>query len=353
MIKPKQFFISATLVVIAGVAASLWLKNHFDLAPPLPVRGLSKDHLALAQLPRSDNDLEVDEFNPSLPASQATSSANTPASPQTLLPEEISDTTTLRELADLALKGHPTAACRLYARATQCLSKKARREFAQHLETALTLREPQTTDELMVRAIGQVPSGDYDPANCAGTDVMEVPDADEYLGRSIARMSIRQRVLLVMMRPDGSLVRLPRQPDNTVRTGRSSDYLIPQILADNFQRFLQEGVAASDPIALEGLILLHAPGYLPGASNGLSSAIPDPQKFVRAALLMQVLYGPEALGPAVDAMLDQTLSRMNPALRNRVETEVTARAAIWNPTPSSVLESQALSKGDTEALCVE
>jgi hypothetical protein len=353
MFNSKRLLASIAMIAFAAVAVTYWFRGHGAPSSPIRDTGLTKEHLASVPKPRDGIEVPLNELSPAaLPSSQSAPS-EPHADAQAVPSEDISDSVSLQTLAERAMEGHPTAACRLFVRATQCTSLNARRSLAQQMEGVLTEREASKGDEFLIRAIAQLRGKDSIDVACAGMGDAETPDADEYLARSVAAMSTRQRVLLVMMRPDGSLVRLPRQPDNTIRTGRGSDYLIPQILADNFQRFLQEGVAASDPIALEGLILLHAPGYLPGASNGLSSAIPDPQKFAHAALLMQVLYGPDALGPAVDAMLAQTLSRMNPALRHRVEAEVTARAAIWSAAPSSAPESQPLSEGDTEALCAE
>ena len=52
-----------------------------------------------------------------------------------------------------------------------------------------------------------------------GIDRQRLPSPDDYLALR-PPPDARQRVLLAMMRADGSLIRLPRVADTAIRTGR-------------------------------------------------------------------------------------------------------------------------------------
>ena len=342
------------LALIAALAAGYWFITSADSSLPPLDQEPTRERPAITGVSPEFNGIEiqVDQPNPAaLPPSPAMPIPVPPAAAEDLPSADVPFSEQLPKLAELASKGHPTAACRLFVGVSRCTFQKARRDFQRRLEGSLTNQESRGSDELFIRAISQPQDGAVGISDCDGVDSGSAPRADDYLAHAIVRMSVRQKALLAMLRPDGTVIRLPREPDTVVRSGRSSEYLIPQILADNAVGFLLDGVASSDPLALEGLILIHAPGFLPGSSNGMNIALPDPHKFAHYALLMQTVYGPRTLGPAIDAMLGQTLARMNPNLLRQVEAEVEASAARWDLSISEPLALDGPPVGDAEPMC--
>src|SRR5690606_19298668 len=107
------------------------------------------------------------------------------------------------------------------------------------------------------------------------------------LKRTLPNMSPRQKTLIAMLRADGSLARVMRQggiPSGGLSVG--SENLVSQFLADNDMPFLQAGFDVADPLALEGLLLVHAPGGMIGGMpfSVMRQSRPDPYRFARYAL---------------------------------------------------------------------
>jgi hypothetical protein len=259
------------------------------------------------------------------PSASATNSTQ-PATWTPVLPAlDLPLTQQLPALVDEAMRGNPVAACRLALDSAYCSSQQRSLAFSRQMEASLS-RRPSGSDDLVIGAIARseeraANAGGY----CEGVDSAMLPDPDAYLAAAANAMTTRQKVLLAMSRQDGTLVRMPRETGSIVSSGRNSEYLVPQFLADNDVAFLQSGMVAADPLALEGMILLHAPSFLPGSLFGLREVLPDPYRFAFHALLMQRLSGDESVGPFVAETLSKTLARMPPdrvaTLHAAVETE--------------------------------
>ena len=348
---------TAAIVLIFAVVAVLASYLMVDSRGPSHELDPSLERTEPVGPPLQTGDLAVHP-EPAHLALDAATRTNEPDEPtmadQPLSADDLPFSSQWSELSKLAMKGHPTAACRLFVGASRCAFNSAIRDFGRQMETSLGSRSGRPDDELFVHVIARSQDEtSQQTKECEGVDAGTLPSADDYLARAVSHMSARQKTLLAMTRADGTLVRLPREPDPVVRPGQTSDHLIPQFLADNNLRFLREGVAASDPLALEGLILVHAPGYLPGSRNGLSMAIPDPHRFAHYSLLMQTIYGPGALGPAVDEMLAHTLARMDATSLAQIEAEVAASAASWDVQAADPLTLQGPSVADAMPLCTQ
>lgn len=338
------------LVSVTALAAGYWYVTK-PQAPSTDL-ALERERLAYSDVSPRPGDIDVQPFhaNPMVVAAPDSSPLHD-LTTEPLPSQDIPFSEQAPALAEMVAKGHPTAACRLFVGVSRCTFHAARRNFARRMEHSVGDEQSRGDDELFIRAISHSQGRDSDTAGCDGVSTASMPKPDDYLAQATARMSARQKVLLAMMRADGTVVRLPRQPDPVIRPGRNSSYLIPQFLADNSLRFLHEGVAAADPLALEGLILVHAPGFLPGTGNGMNMAIPDPRRFAHHALLMQTVYGPETLGPFVEEMLGQTLASMSPDMLQQVEESVAATAAAWNLNIAEPLTLEGPAVGDAEPLC--
>lgn len=313
-----------SLVVVGGVYL-LWDRmpaatsmSGVERSPQTVATKVNVEDLANIPAP----EIDPQQTSPSVSAANSAQPATwTPVLPAADLPL----TQQLPVLIDEAMRGNPVAACRLALDSAYCSSQQRSLAFSRQMEASLS-RSPAASDDLMVGAIAR---NEERAANaegyCEGVDSATLPDPDAYLAAAANAMTARQKVLLAMSRQDGTLVRMPRETGSIVSAGRNSEYLVPQFLADNDLAFLQGGMAAADPLALEGMILLHAPSFLPGSLFGLREVLPDPYRFAFHALLMQRLSGDESVGPFVAETLSKTLARMPPdrvaTLHAAVETE--------------------------------
>lgn len=342
-------FVAALLLASAGILYG-WNKVHEnpqkeDISSTSPISTLTA--------PDDSPNISIDRIDspaPSFSIREDNKSYGTTYH-QPLPPEDIPFSEQVKTLSELAEAGHPTAACRLFSGSSRCRSLTSRRNFSHQLESVISNQEAQPNDEIFIRAIAQsqkIPGDD----DCIGVDEAGAPFPDDYLPTAANNMSTRQKVLLAMMRSDGSLIRLPRGPSSEIRQGPNSEYVIPQFLADNTVNFLQEGFVHSDPLALEGLILIHSPGFLPGSSNGVSVALPDPMKFSYYALLMQHVYGPDALGLPVTDLLERTLERIPSENLSQLQKSVESSARKWNlNTKATPIQMGKSMVDDPDPLC--
>ncbi len=73
--------------------------------------------------------------------------------------------------------------------------------------------------------------------------------------------------------------------------------MISQYLADNMLQFLQQGLADADPLALEGMLIVHYPFFDLSVARIPSVSLPNPEAFARHAYLAEAVLGSEGLGP--------------------------------------------------------
>jgi hypothetical protein len=139
-------------------------------------------------------------------------------------------------------------------------------------------------------------------------------------------MSVRQRTLIALLRSDGQIRRLYQAEQGF---SESASYVYPQFLADHALDFLQDGFRARDPLALEGLVLLHAPSNSL-SPQGVGPTLPNPRLFLRYAWLMQRLFGEDVLGERAKRTVAYAAASLDPdqlqSIRNGVEHDLT----LWS-----------------------
>jgi hypothetical protein len=129
---------------------------------------------------------------------------------------------------------------------------------------------------------------------------------------------------MVLMRSDGSLRRLRGSMSFT----ESGLYVIPQFIADNSLQFLMQGYAAKDPLALEGLVLMHAPGSAIAPSS-VAVWLPNPRLFLQYTMLMHELFGPESLGRSAFEMAQVVAASEPPDEIRKLREVVGLEAEQW------------------------
>ncbi len=170
----------------------------------------------------------------------------------------------------------------------RCSEEKRKIHFNNLMLESLEKRD-SPTDEMMIAAIARQQerleaAGRY----CEGVDPATLPSPASLL-QSAASLTPYQKTLLALMRSDGTIQRL----HDKFPYSESTLYIYPQFLADHAYRFLQEGFTAGEPLALEGLILVHSPSHAI-SPRGVSLSLPNPRLFVKYMGLLQRLYGDAA-----------------------------------------------------------
>lgn len=260
----------------------------------------------------------------------------------------------LAGLRELAERGNPEAACRLALELNTCRGLHHREKLSTFIESVAYRRPPSPADTDLVDTVASAREGAAAGAlHCAGVDDEGENDTLALLHASVLRGSTRQRVVAALMQPDGSLLRLPRGPGNVMPMDLWFNGPASQFYADHTLEFLAEGYRARDPLALEGLILLHAPDLLqPGASTDVAFRLPDPRRFAGLALLAERVYGPEMLGAQVRNLLQRVLERMSGEARAQLEIQVDLEAAGWASRAGRALtNSDRLSPELLDELC--
>jgi hypothetical protein len=102
------------------------------------------------------------------------------------------------------------------------------------------------------------------------------------------------------------------------------------LLSDHTLDFLYTGIVAADPLALEGIILLHAPSQIPGLfpENAIIS-LPDSYKFAAYAVLMARLFGQQAIGPQVSELLERVMANFSPQQTSQLMSFVDREEKRW------------------------
>jgi hypothetical protein len=228
-------------------------------------------------------------------------------------------------------QGDPVAACRIAIDKIRCTSARLSGAFARDITKQAArgnsiLGENRTIDFLANREEQLQAAADY----CGDADDESLPEIQDFPKHALARLSTRQKVILALVRQDGSIARFPRdQSTSRMHLNGSSRFMLPQYLADNMLQFLQQGVANADPLALEGMLLMHYPFFDIGIARIPSVALPNPEAFARHAYLAQEVFGGDGLG-AYGAQALLAIETSLPATRvSQLRTEARNLAVAW------------------------
>lgn len=334
MNKPRLMMLTGSvLLVIAGVAALALLKrdavpdNAGDWrVPATPFESAQGDALGKATLASAPGGSGVAPEAEGVAAEiAAAAAAPLPADLPPMPPSDLPLRDQLDALVARANAGDGEAACRLVVEGERCDHLLRRRSFVKSVEKGM-VRPPggRAGSELAIEMAARVAEslaaqGD----RCDDLDIVKVPDVDESLANAIGQLTLRQRVVLAMLRVDGSLARVGGDPSRMMMPGNSSSELLtPQFYSDHLIRFLDEGIAAGDVLAIEGKVMLHQPTSLPKDVFGLRLALPDQYRFALYAQALRQLNGPESLGPTFSPVLEKVLQALAPSRLSQLNREV-------------------------------
>jgi hypothetical protein len=246
-----------------------------------------------------------------------------PATLPPLPPTDLPLREQLDALVARANAGDGEAACRLVIEGERCDHLLRRRMFVKAIESGRVGGPRDDGGAMAVEMAARVAeSVAAEGAHCDDLDIVKVPDVDESLANALGRLSVRQKVVLAMLRVDGSLARLHGDNHRMMMPSNSSGQLTPQFYSDHLQRFLDEGIAAGDMLALEGKIMLHQPTTLPKDIFGVRLALPDQYRFALHARALLLLNGAGALGSTFTPVLDNVLAALSPSRRAQLDREV-------------------------------
>ena len=326
-LRAKRAPIATLLVVLAlvfWIAALRWCGGNEDqVEAGASNHGQARDHRASPHKGQQEATLKR--------TPEQAAAANPADRPLQLPDSALPLAQQLSVLETLAEQGNPEASCRLYLGVRRCSMVAQRMQRAEQMRSSLERGGAlRVNEELMLDSVANALEQTRAwAAYCEGVQMDRLPAADTLVEGAIGNMSSRQKVLLAMARQDGTIIRLPRTYGAPAGLGGSSDYVYPQFLSDHAYAILREGIEHADPLALEGMIMMYAPSWIPGTEDSPRRALPNPREFVRHVLLMERVYGGDAVGPVVMAALARSLETMNPTQRDEVERQSEADARRW------------------------
>lgn len=318
----RRAVFAGTTAVLLGVAFSIFINSNTpsDHQPDVRVKAHTQGG---------------SQHNHAQPSTGAT--ANQLANSTVLLPSVQMPEATLPlaeqlgALIQLAQAGDPEAACRLFIGTRRCrmVTQRLRRaeQMQQHLEQGQTSRISEDMAVLSIaNALEQTRAL---AAWCDGVDPAQHPNANALAERAFDNMTSAQKVLLVMSRQDGSIARMPRHFGSSGSLGGTTGFIYPQFLSDHGYSILEEGIRQANPLALEGMIMLHSPSWIPGSEEAPRISMPDRQRFVQYGLLMTYVFGEDDLGPIMSDTIARSLASMDPDKRAEAERWAEYEAERW------------------------
>lgn len=249
--------------------------------------------------------------------------------------------------------GDARAACRLALELSACRAAVKRDDLSITMEYVVATSEHAARDPRVIDSIAEVREAAEDAApDCAGLETEGETDVVALLQAAAAKGNVRHRVIAALTQPDGSLLRLPRGPVHPLPMDPWVLTLATQFYADHALRYLDEGLRARDPLALEGLILVHAPDVLvPSASTDAAFRLPNPRRFATLAMLAEQVYGSDMLGSQTAQLLQRTLESFPDPERRRIEIEARRWASGWRASAEPTPPPEAIDAQSIEAVC--
>jgi hypothetical protein len=335
--------IRARLFMLALCAIGLWLvwtgqaPVDVDTASP-PIRGSERS---------GDERGRAGQGDAATPASRALTGIDDAMAQEAPLLMRIP---ALRHRAEA---GDARAACRLALELSACRAAAKRDDLSMTMEYVAATSEHAGRDPRVIDSIAEVREAAADAApDCAGLETEGETDVVALLQAAAATGNARHRVIAALTQPDGSLLRLPRGPVHPLPMDPWVLTLASQFYADHALRYLDEGLRQRDPLALEGLILVHAPDVLvPSASTDAAFRLPNPRRFATLALLAEQVYGTDMLGSQTAQLLQRTLETFPEPERSRIEAEARRWARGWRASAASAPPPEAIDAQAIEALC--
>jgi hypothetical protein len=243
----------------------------------------------------------------------------------------------LPTLIERAANGDGAASCRLAVGTSRCAEYLQSKSFVDQRLSRLDSVAGSRSESVWVESLARMQEElAVSEPFCAGFTADIALDVDGYL--SSASLTPQQKTVLATRLSGGQTRRL--QPN--FGASRAPDYLLPQFISENMVDFLKAGYAARQPLALENLILLHAPSTWID-TQGPMVRLPDQQRFLAYAELYRRLFGAAALGPQVGRIMDAVAKSVPPTTLQRLDAEVELEAQRW----ARALGSPGLPAGQT------
>jgi hypothetical protein len=232
--------------------------------------------------------------------------------------------TQLDKLSALSEAGDTRATCRLVLGAARCREQLRMNRLSN--EVARQLDAGNAANDALLIALAAANEEDMAAGEgfCAGVRADLLPRPDELVRQRLRSFSPAQKTVLALMQSNGELRRLDAPASFT----ESALYVLPQFLADHTHAFLLAGYAAREPLALEGLILLHAPGSLLSPQS-VGMWLPDPARFLHHVLVMQTVYGEHSVGDRVRRLAHATIHSMPAPDLARIRSTAALEALRW------------------------
>jgi hypothetical protein len=229
----------------------------------------------------------------------------------------------LPALIERAEAGDPVSSCRLVLATTRCNEMVRQRNLTKRATRALQRGDPNN-ERLLVDLVASTEEQGADGL-CDDVEIGKLPPQQATFAGAVLNMTPRQKTVMALMRSDGTIRRLHQGERYFSESGL---YVVPQFLAENTRELLLAGYRAFDPLALEGLVLLHAPGTLL-APIGAGVWLPNPKLFLQYALLMSELYGPDALTSEAKMLVSSAASVLSQAELEQIRSIVHSEATRW------------------------
>lgn len=227
-------------------------------------------------------------------------------------------------LLQLAESGDPAASCRLVVGLIRCTEEQRSDKFTRAMMRSLEEKHGKNDDKLIALVARHQEKQAKQGLFCDGIDAESLPQPDDLIRKSLYALSPRQKTILALTRSDGTLRRLRGRTSFS----ESNQYVLPQALADHSVEFLMAGYQAHDPLALEGLVMLHAPNMALGPQSA-GVWLPNPRLFLQYSGLLLELYGSDAVDRSAFEAIRVTAASVTPEERQRIQERVVAEADRW------------------------
>lgn len=248
-------------------------------------------------------------------------------------------------LLQRAERGDPVASCRLVVSLYRCRGEQQQWEFTQKMTQSLERGAASNEGMLIERIASSQEKLEKSGGYCKDVDTRLLPRPETLFQYGLNSYSPRQKTVLAMMRSDGSI----RRVNSNLSYFESGSYVFPQFLADHTVEFLMAGYAAKEPMALEGLVMLHAPGKAL-TRGGVGLLLPNPRLFLQYSMLMRELFGPESIGQSGLRLMQVTESTMTGAQLDEIRRRVSVEAVEWRRSLAAGSEESAWQLATTEEL---
>lgn len=287
--------------------------------------------------------------------------SNASASPAAALPPfgtALADS--IDALRDAARQGDVDAACRLASEIAGCAQARHLGATQQIMAGATAQLVRSEDQEAMIDSLAAAHEQQQGFEQfCPPSAVIDAePDWLEHAARAGHH---RAQVLFALYRRDrAEFARVLREPGRVSMSFTTGSQRVSSYFAAHALRFLQQGLARHDPLALEGLILIHDPSTNPLAESLIR--LPDPERFavlVRSfeAQFPQAISDPASPFEIDDSLLssaEQILDALPPERRAALLQQSEQLVRDWQrQTPNPTLAPLRPALGEAATLCHE